>query len=252
MSRCGGFLLFGRAMLAFAAAILISAFLLFQIQPIIAKAILAWFGGSPAVWTTCMLFFQVALLGGYAYAHLISRLGPRRRVGAHLGILALTFFWLPVTVDPAWKPDGGYGPAFRILGLLATSIGAPYFALSATAPLLQSWAVSVAAQRHPYRLYALSNAGSLAALLTYPVLVEPWLSTGQQLRIWSVLYALYGALTFAAAYLYATRGATPSIPRSVEPGEPPGVATSPSGPRCRRARPCCSSRSRTASARKSR
>jgi hypothetical protein len=211
-------------MLAFAAAILISAFLLFQIQPIVAKAILAWFGGSPAVWTTCMLFFQVVLLGGYAYAHLISRLGARRRAGVHLGILALTFFWVPITVDPAWKPDGGYDPAFRILGLLATSIGAPYFALSATAPLLQSWAASVAAERHPYRLYALSNAGSLAALLTYPVLVEPWLSTGEQLRIWSLLYILYGALAVAAAYLYATRDGAPSIAQSVEPSEPPGVA----------------------------
>src|SRR5258705_8445337 len=142
-------------MLAFAGTILLSSFLLFQVQPIVAKVILPWFGGSPAVWTTCMLFFQVLLLGGYAYAHLLTtELSARARAVVHVALLGVTLFWLPISVDPAWKPAEGQDPGFRILGLLATSIGAPYFALSATAPLLQSWAAA-AEGRIPYRLYAL-------------------------------------------------------------------------------------------------
>src|SRR5512138_2994945 len=129
-----------RAMPAFALTIFIGAFLLFQVQPLMGKYVLPWFGGAPGVWTTCMLFFQVLLLGGYAYAHLSNRfLRPRAQAVLHLVLVALGLLTLPITPDSSWKPDGAGDPTLRILGLLACSVGLPYFALSATAPLLQSW-----------------------------------------------------------------------------------------------------------------
>jgi hypothetical protein len=177
-------------MSAFGLPILLSAFLLFQVQPMAAKAILPWFGGSPAVWTTSMLFFQTLLLAGYLYAdRLIRILAPRAQTRVHLLLLATTIFALPLGIDAAWKPIGTEAPVPRILALLAASVGLPYFALATTGPLLQAWAAS--GGRAPYRLYAVSNLGSLAALLTYPVLVEPLLTIGQQFRIWSCGYAAY-------------------------------------------------------------
>src|SRR5438094_2034084 len=149
-------------MAVFAASILVSAFLLFQLQPMVAKAILAWFGGSPSVWTTSMLFFQTLLLGGYAYAHLLAtRFTPRAQAKAHLLLLATTLLLLPLEVNSTWKPSGGEDPVPRIIALLVTSVGLPYFVLSTTAPLVQAWAAL--GHPSPYRLYALSNAGSLAA-----------------------------------------------------------------------------------------
>ena len=160
-----------------AATVLVSAFLLFQVQPMISKMILPWFGGSPAVWTTCMLFFQVFLLGGYAYAHLLDRLSGTKWQGViHLALLLTALIVLPITPEADWKPTDSAAPQWRILALLTANVGLPYFLLASSAPLVQAWFSRACAGRSPYRLYALSNAGSLAALLSYPFLVEPALS----------------------------------------------------------------------------
>src|SRR5262245_22937128 len=158
-----------------ALTILVSAFLLFQVQPLITKKILPWFGGSPAVWTTCVLFFQLVLLGGYAYAHwLTHQVQPRWQGIVHLTIVLIAVGVMMVMFPPssAWKPIDGDMPAFRILTLLAAVVAAPYFVVSTTGPLVQAWFARLYPGRSPYRLYSLSNIGSLAALLTYPFLIE--------------------------------------------------------------------------------
>lgn len=178
-----------------AATIFTSAFLLFQVQPILAKIILPWFGGSAAVWTTCMLFFQTALLCGYLYAHWInSRLESRRRTALHSALIAASLLLLPVLPGDGWKPHGGDNPTLGILLLLAATVGLPYFLLSTTGPLIQSWYGLEFPQASPYRLFALSNAGSMLALLSYPVLVEPFLATRGQAYIWSGAYVIFAAL----------------------------------------------------------
>ncbi|MCX5661909.1 MAG: fused MFS/spermidine synthase [Planctomycetota bacterium] len=175
-----------------ALTILVSAFLLFQVQPLVGRFVLPWFGGGPAVWTTCMLFFQVTLLGGYAYAHLLSRLlRPRQQALCHLVVLLASLAALPLTVSAAWKPVDSSMAAGRILAMLAFSVGGPYFVLSATGPLLQSWFTRRMPQRAVYRLYGLSNAGSLLALLTYPLLFEPNLTRVAQASAWSVGYVVF-------------------------------------------------------------
>ena len=184
----------------FGAAILLSAFLLFQVQPLIAKLILPWFGGSAAVWTSCMLFFQVALLGGYAYAHWVSRQSGRTQTALHLGLLALSFLSLPISPAAWWKPHGAEDPLLRILGLLAATVGLPYFLLSSTSPLLQSWYSRSNGGAMPYRFFALSNAGSMLGLLTYPVLVEPYLTNRQQVRMWSASYVVFVIACTAIAW----------------------------------------------------
>ncbi len=147
----------------FAIAIFLSAFLLFQVQPLIARYILPWYGGSPAVWTTCLLFFQVGLLGGYAYAHgLVSflRNRPKWQVGIHFSLLALCFLILPITPDESLKPTGeSTSPIGGIIRLLASTVGFPYLLLSASGPLLQHWFGDAFPGRSPYRLYAISNVG---------------------------------------------------------------------------------------------
>jgi SAM-dependent methyltransferase len=177
--------------LLFGAAILLSAFLLFQVQPLIARLILPWFGGSAAVWTSCMLFFQVALLGGYAYAHWVSRQPGARQTFFHIGLLALSFLSLPISPSAWWKPHGAEDPLLRILGLLAATVGLPYFLLSSTSPLLQSWYSRSNGGAMPYRFFALSNVGSMLGLLTYPILVEPYLTNRQQVWMWSISYAVF-------------------------------------------------------------
>ncbi len=178
-----------------------SAFLLFQIEPIIAKMVLPWFGGSAAVWTTCLLFFQTVLLAGYLYAHLaVKGLAPREQVWLHIGLLAASLVLLPVIPNPAWKPLGGEDPSWRILGLLAVTLGLPYLLLSATSPLVQAWYARTHEQAAPYRLFALSNAGSMLALVTYPVLVEPKFSTRHQAWGWSAGYAAFVVLCGLVAW----------------------------------------------------
>lgn len=188
-------------MALFAVTILVSAFLLFQVQPVIAKSILPWFGGSSGVWATCLLFFQTILLLGYLYAHLLSnRLKPRGQWMVHTCLLAASLALLPITPSPIWKPTGPDYPALRILLLLSIAVGLPYLILSSTGPLIQAWFSRRFPGRPPYRLYALSNVGSMAALVSYPALVEPFLSTPVQGMIWSLGYAAFVLLCAGAAY----------------------------------------------------
>src|ERR1700680_2458071 len=126
-------------MLLYAVTIFLSAFLLFQVQPMIAKLILPWFGGSAAVWVTCMLFFQIALLLGYGCAHVLVRSVPlRRQAIVHISLLVVSLATLPILPNPRWKPAGGDDPLFGIMALLAITVGLPYMLLSSTSPLLQS------------------------------------------------------------------------------------------------------------------
>ena len=177
----------------FGATIFLSSFLLFQVQPILAKQILPWFGGSAAVWTTSLLFFQTVLFLGYGYAHLLGRLPPERQRLVHGCLLIASLALLPVTPAPSWKPLGSEDPLPRILGLLTTTVGLPYFVLSATTPLLQLW-LTQRQNALPWRFYAISNAASLTALLAYPLVIEPLLPTRIQALGWSALYAGFLAL----------------------------------------------------------
>ena len=173
-------------MAAYALTIFTGAFLLFQVQPLIGKYILPWFGGGPGVWTTCMLFFQVLLLGGYAYAHFTSRwLRPRAQAVLHLVLLAAALALLPITPGDSWKPHGGGNPTLQILALLTASLGLPYFVLSATGPLLQQWFSRAQPGVSPYRLYALSNFGSLLALVSYPFFFETHFTRKAQAGLWA-------------------------------------------------------------------
>jgi len=181
--------------------IFLGAFLLFGVQLLLAKYFLPWFGGAPAVWTTCMLFFQTLLLAGYAYAHgLANWFSPRAQRVFHSSLvlvsLALLVFlaivWpSPVTPDARWKPLAVEQPIWSLITLLAVSIGLPYFVLSTTGPLLQAWFARLQPHETPYRLYALSNLGSFLALLSYPFLVEPWLTLKMQARLWSIAFPVY-------------------------------------------------------------
>ena len=182
-------------MFRYAVTIFVSAFLLFQVQPLIGRFILPWFGGGPSIWTSCMLFFQILLLGGYLYAHLISvKLKPRTQVMTHLSLLAVSLVFLPIAPSDSWKPVADESPLLQILVLLFATVGAPYFLLSSTGPLMQKWFSQTSPDRSPYRLYALSNIGSLLALLSYPFAFEPWLTLKQQVWSWSIVYGLYAAL----------------------------------------------------------
>ncbi len=193
-------------MLPYAITTFLSAFLLFLVQPLIARQILPWFGGSAAVWTTCMLFFQVALLAGYAYADATVRwLKPRQQAWLHLGLLLASLAALPIIASVSWKPSGNEDPILRILGLLAATIGLPYLLLAATTPLIQAWYWRRIGASVPYRLFALSNFASLLALLGYPVLVEPWLGGAQAAWAWSGLYAIFAVVCGTTA-LHSIRG----------------------------------------------
>ncbi len=181
-------------MLPFALTIFTGAFLLFQVQPLVGKYILPWFGGGPGVWTTCMLFFQLLLLGGYAYAHAVSRyLKPRTQAILHLVLLVAALASLPITPSDAWKPAPGDDPAWRILALLTASLGLPYLVLSATGPLLQEWFRRSVPGASPYRLYALSNVGSLLALISYPFYFETNFTRLAQAQFWSWGLGFYAA-----------------------------------------------------------
>src|ERR1019366_88718 len=195
-------------MILYALTIVVSAFLLFQVQPVIAKIILPWFGGSAAVWTVCMLFFQMALLLGYLYAHALVRyLKPRTQMLVHAALLLVSALALPIYPNASWKPLNGDEPTLRILGLLAMTVGLPYFLLSTTGPLLQAWYARRFRGAMPYRLYALSNAGSMFALLSYPVLFEPVFTTHQQAWMWSAAYGVFVVLCGGLALLAGAGGA---------------------------------------------
>jgi spermidine synthase len=199
------------------AAIVLSAFLLFQVQPMIAKMILPWFGGSAAVWITAMLFFQLVLLAGYLYAHWSVRtLSSRRQAALHGLLLLVSLAALPIAPPASWKPAGSEEPISRILGLLAVSVGLPYFLLSSTSPLIQAWHARSRRESLPYRLFALSNLASLSGLLAYPFIVEPYATLRQQSGGWSAVYGLFVLLMAAAALVYAKGAAAASLPASGE------------------------------------
>jgi len=190
----------------FAVTVFLSAFLLFQVQPLMGRYVLPWFGGGPGVWTTCMLFFQVALLVGYGYAHLLSTALPARRQAlVHGAVLALTLLTLPIVPDIAWRPSGDDEPVGHILLLLMLSVGGPFAVLAASAPLLASWYRLALPGGSPYRLYALSNAGSLLALLGYPLVVEPSLGLGVQGAAWSWAYGTFALVCGGCAWQLARR-----------------------------------------------
>src|SRR6516225_203982 len=183
----------------YALAIFVSAFLLFQVQPVIARLILPWFGGSASVWITCLLFFQVVLLLGYSYGHwLIDYVRPTWQRRIHVALLAASILALPIIPRDAWKPTGWEDPTLRILGLLAATLGLPFLLLSSTSPILQAWYARSRKAVEPYRLFAFSNAGSMLGLLSYPVVVEPFVSVRRQAMGWSLAYV---ALVVLLAFL---------------------------------------------------
>ncbi|NND91199.1 MAG: fused MFS/spermidine synthase [Granulosicoccus sp.] len=191
-------------------AIFTGAFLLFQLQPIMARFILPWYGGSPTVWTISLLFFQLGLVAGYAYAHtLVSVLRHRIRlqVSIHLSLLLLSVLLLPITPATDAKPLISGSPTAGILLLLLRTVGLPYMLLAASGPLLQYWFGQVRPGVSPYRLYALSNAGSLLGLLSYPFLFEPGLGLIDQTRFWSFAHIFYAVLAALCAWQFMHRGA---------------------------------------------
>ena len=187
-------------MALYALTIFLGSFLLFQVQPLIGKYILPWYGGSPSVWTICMLFFQTALLAGYGYAHAATLLDRRRQGMLHLALLAASLLFLPIAPSAGlWKPSPGDSPLVKILLMLTATIGVPYLLLSASAPLLQHWFVRACPGRSPFRLYALSNAASFLALVSYPFVMEPNLAVGRQGIAWGWGYGLYVLLAGVCA-----------------------------------------------------
>src|SRR5215475_744698 len=219
-------------LLLYAVTMFVGATLLFVVQPMVGKMILPLLGGTPAVWSTCMVFFQAALLGGYAYAHTSSaRLSLPRQMLLHLGLMLLPLAVLPLAVNPALLRRGVANPILDVLLLLSLSVGLPFLVVSATAPLLQKWFSQTghAAAGDPYFLYAASNLGSMLALLGYPTLIEPrlhlrgegWLT---QTRLWSGGYLVLLVLIALCAFDLWRRG--PIAPRAEpespeEPPEPP-------------------------------
>lgn len=227
-----------RNRVAFFATIFLSAFLLFQVQLIVAKQLLPWFGGTAAVWNTCLVFFQLLLLAGYAYSHWAStRLGATALTRAHMGLLTLSVCALlvcalvwrsPVYPGNSFKPQNPAYPVLDLFFLLLVSVGLPFFLLSTTGPLIQNWFAHTHPETSPYRLYSLSNLGSLLGLLTYPVLVEPNLSLRNQGRVWTLLYFLFVAGCTASALAFARHEpaeTTPALSSSEDsPAERPSFS----------------------------
>jgi SAM-dependent methyltransferase len=193
----------------YAATIFLSSFLLFLVQPLIARLILPWFGGSAAVWTTCMLFFQLLLLGGYAYAHGLGKLRGRAQAVLHAVLLLAALATLPIMPAEHWKPSGDEQPVVRILLLLGATVGLPYFLLASTSPLIQAWFSRARPSENPYRLFALSNLASLIALLGYPFVVEPWLTAREQVNVWSWLFVAFAAVCAFVAWRTPRAGVAP-------------------------------------------
>jgi MFS family permease len=224
--------LLGSRMSLFAVSIFLSSFLLFQIQPMIGKFILPWFGGTPAVWSTVMLFFQVLLTGGYAYAYwLIERLETKWQVIVHVSLITFAFLLLillsipwdsPVTPGSSWKPQNVSTPISDIFRLLVIAVGLPYFILAANGPLMQAWFSRLFPERSYARLYALSNLGSLLGLLAYPVLIEPWLPLRWQGWAWALGFVVFGliAIRIAARNGRATDRAQPEVDSVIDEARP--------------------------------
>jgi hypothetical protein len=214
----------------YAFSVLLSAFLLFQIQPMIGKFVLPWFGGTPTVWSTVLLFFQALLTVGYAYAYwLLGRLRGRLQGIVHLIMLGSSLALLlvaalkwpsPLTPDASWKPGGSSLPVWEIFGVLAVSVGIPYLLLSSNSTPMQAWFRRDERRQTPYRLYALSNIGSLVALISYPILFEPNLTLRAQAYLWSAICVVFA---ISAAYL------APKTYRSTQAVDAPASGASPPG-----------------------
>ena len=216
-------------MVRYGACVFLSAFLLFALEPLIGKALLPWFGGSPAVWTTCVVFFQVLLLGGYAWAHQLQRLAPRRQVQAHAAVVIIALAVLaaaavewraPLLPSESWRPTDSEWPRWMTVRVLLVGVGAPFFVLSATGPLVQRWFTLAQPAASHWRLYALSNAGSLLALMTYPFVFEPLMTLRTQAWSWAAGFVVLGALLFLVSRGAAgdaavhPHEASPTFPRS--------------------------------------
>ena len=199
----------------FLITVLTGSFLLFLTQPMIARMALPRLGGAPAVWNSAMLVYQGLLLAGYAYAHFLTRLRPRRQAGVHLALFALAALWLPIGVSSAVLPADAV-PALWAPWFLASSIGPLFFIVSAQAPLMQRWYALEGARGDPYPLYAASNLGSFAGLLSYPLLVEPLLTLEQQSLVWSAGYALL-VLMVGACALTVPAAAVEAMPEAADP-----------------------------------
>ncbi len=204
----------------FAITIFLSAFLLFQVELILSKYLLPWFGGSASVWTTSMLVFQTLLFAGYAYAHAVStRLLPKVQFRLHLLLIAASVASLvatgaawpsPIAPGGSWRPLNAEQPVVHVIGLILASVGLPFFVLSSTGPLLQRW-VTLESRKSPYRLYAISNLGSLLGLICYPVLIEPNFRLRVQCWWWSALYGVFGAGMVFCAFPLRKLSALPSL-----------------------------------------
>ena len=214
-------------MIMYACTIFLSAFLLFLVQPILAKYILPWFGGSPGVWNTCLLFFQILLTAGYGFSHLlVNKFAPRRQAAAILALLLITFAFLPIAPAKTWLPESLAAPTWHILRLLAASIGACYFLLSSISPLMQSWFSRTRPDLSPYRLYTLSNLGSLLAIAGYPFVIEPNLGLGFQTKLWSILYLVFAVFCGVCALQQWKQPSAP-MPDPIVPEFPKNPAPAP-------------------------
>lgn len=216
-------------MMSYAITVFVGAFLLFQVQPLTGRFILPWFGGGPSVWTACMLFFQLLLLLGYSYAHLLSRLrSSRQQILLHCSLIAGSLLLLPISPDAGWKPEAADTPLTRILVLLSVTVGGPYLLLSTTGPLMQRWFSLQFPGRSPYRFYALSNTGSLLALLSYPLLFEPLLQLQTQVSFWGAGYVIYSAAVVWCGWRFrrhSTAVVQPSDFAEIESGSPPRLVS---------------------------
>ena len=208
----------------YATTIFVTAALLFLVQPMFARMVLPLLGGSPAVWNTCLVFYQAALLAGYLYAHATtSWLGARRQAALHVGLVLLPLLVLPIGIPSGWTPPAAANPIPWLLALLAAAVGLPFFAVSTTSPLLQRWFAGTghSSAGDPYFLYAASNLGSICGLLGYPVLLEPRLRLAQQSRLWTGGYLLLVAFTLACAALL-WRAPVPALADPIR-ARPPGL-----------------------------
>jgi hypothetical protein len=186
----------------YAVTVIVGACLLFLVQPLIAKIILPWFGGTSSVWSAALVFFQVCVLGGYSYAHwLTTSVKPRLQGFIHAGLLLVACAFMPILPSAAWRPTAGLDPTLQILWLLTATVGLPSLMLSSTSPLLQVWYMRRMGSEVPYWLFALSNAGSLLALLSFPFLLEPAFDTQALAYGWSALFVVFAALGMAVAYV---------------------------------------------------
>ncbi|MBP8606411.1 MAG: fused MFS/spermidine synthase, partial [Phycisphaerae bacterium] len=199
-----GFLQYG---VVFSATVLWGALLLFQVQPLLGRDVLPWFGGTPEVWTTCMLFFQLFLLAGYLYAHFLIRIrNPRIQAALHIAGLAGALLFLPILPSDNFKPTPNSNPLLQILLICTLTVGLPYLMLASASPLIGAWFAKTFPAKNPYRLYALSNAGSLLGLMGFPFVFEPFFTRLQTVYLWSAAFAVFAVL-FAACMLLAGRAA---------------------------------------------